>query len=154
MRGRGRRLDFYHTFTHHTHTANTLGFLGGCRSGRSYGSHIVYAKVSNGVKKCTLFGRDKQYVLLHLYSLTQLLIHPLTKFTLSHSLNSPTHSAHSLTQLTHSPTQSLLARIQARTHPTFMIIDCHLWSFVISFCLWSVVVKNDLCWSLVIIDDR
>ena len=122
--------------------------------------HISFMqRCLNGVKKCTLFGRDKRFVLLHLYSLTQLLTHPLTKLTLSHSLNSPTHSTHSthsLTQLTHSPTQSLtLARIHARTHSTFMIIDCHLWSFMISGCrLGSFVVDYVLCWSLVIIDDR
>ena len=121
-------VSVFITHLYITHTLHILGFLGGCRSCRSYGSHIVYAKVLNGVKKCTLFGRDKRFVLLHLYSLTHFITHHLNQ------LND------SLTQLKRSH-----AYMHALTH--FMIIDYRLWSFKIrGGCLnWSSGVNNDRC---------
>ena len=44
-------VSIFMTHVHITHTLQILGFLGGCRSCRSYGSHLVYAKVLERCEK-------------------------------------------------------------------------------------------------------
>ena len=44
-------VSIFITHVHIAHTLQILGFLDGCRSCRSYGSHLVYAKVLERCEK-------------------------------------------------------------------------------------------------------
>ena len=118
-------VQIFITHVHITHTPQILGFLGCGRSNRSYGSHFVYSKVSNGVKTAPSSAGIYDlcyfiYTLPFSYSLiNSLKSPPLTHPT--HQLTQLTQSLNSPNQLTHSPTQSLtLSRTHALTMHAFI----------------------------------